>query len=240
MQNDHLVLVAGKSSTGKSACLMDITNPEGVLYLNCESGKKLPFRSKFHEEIVTDPYQLYEAFDHVASTGNFHTIVVDSQTYLMDMFESEHVLKSANTMKAWSDYSQFWKRLMQQYVAKSPANVIFTAHTLDTLNESDMVMETQVPVKGALKNQGIESYFSTVISTKKMPIKKLKDYENDLLNITPEEEALGFKYVFQTMLTKETVNERIRSPLKMWTKNETYIDNNIQLVVDRLHEYYDN
>ncbi|MCI4435672.1 MAG: hypothetical protein JHC33_02520, partial [Ignisphaera sp.] len=60
-----------------------------------------------------------------------------------------------------------------------------------------------------------------------------------LLEITPEEEALGFKYVFQTRLTKETVNERIRSPLKMWSADETFIDNNLQYVIDRLHEYYD-
>lgn len=36
--NDNLVLIAGKSSTGKSASLMGLENPEGVMYLNCESG----------------------------------------------------------------------------------------------------------------------------------------------------------------------------------------------------------
>ena len=40
--NDNLVLLCGKSSAGKSASLRDIKNPEGVIYLNCESGKKLP------------------------------------------------------------------------------------------------------------------------------------------------------------------------------------------------------
>jgi hypothetical protein len=49
---------------------------------------------------------------------------------------------------------------------------------------------------------------------------------------------LGFKYVYQTKLTKETVNERIRGSLGMWETKETYIDNDIQLVVDRLHDYY--
>ena len=45
--NDHLVLLCGKSATGKSASLMGLKNPEGVLYLNCESGKRLPFKAKF-------------------------------------------------------------------------------------------------------------------------------------------------------------------------------------------------
>lgn len=36
--NDHLVLLGGKSATGKSASLMNLENPKGVLYLNCEAG----------------------------------------------------------------------------------------------------------------------------------------------------------------------------------------------------------
>lgn len=36
--NDHLVLLCGKSATGKSASLMQLEKPEGVMYLNCESG----------------------------------------------------------------------------------------------------------------------------------------------------------------------------------------------------------
>jgi hypothetical protein len=127
---------------------------------------------------------------------------------------------------------------MQQNVAKSTKRVIFTAHTSDTMNENEMVMETKVPVKGSLKNNGIESYFTVVIASKKVTIKNLKDYGSALLNITPEDEALGYKYVFQTKLTKETVNERLRGPLGLFDTKETYIDNNIQLVLNRLHDYY--
>jgi RNase adaptor protein for sRNA GlmZ degradation len=36
--NDHLVLVSGKSASGKSASLMFMDDPKGVMYLNCESG----------------------------------------------------------------------------------------------------------------------------------------------------------------------------------------------------------
>lgn len=236
--NDHLVLVCGKSAAGKSASLMGFENQEGVMYLNCEAGKRLPFRAKFKQFVITDPLQINEGFDAAESMPHIHTIVVDSLTYLMDMYESMYVLNSANTMKAWGDFAQFYKTVMQHYVARSSKNVIFTAHTADTLNEGEMVMETKVPVKGSLKNNGIESYFSCIIAAKKVPLKTLKDYQNDLLHITAEEEALGFKYVFQTKLTKETVNERLRGPLGLWDTKETYIDNNMQLVLNRLHEYY--
>lgn len=236
--NDHLVLIGGKSATGKSASLMYFDKPAGVLYLNCENNKKLPFKSKFLEKQISDPLQIYEGFSVAETMDDIHSIVIDTSTYMMDMYESVHVLTATNTMKAWGSYAQFWKKLMQQYVGASTKNVIFLAHTMDVMNETEMVNETIVPVKGALKNQGIESYFSTVLSTKKVSLNKLANYENDLLNITEEDELLGFKYVYQTRLTKETVNERMRSSLGMWTVQETYIDNNIQHVINRLREYY--
>ena len=236
--NDNLLLIGGASATGKSASLAGLKNPEGVMYLNCESGKKLPFKAKFKQFTITDPLQIYEAFEAAENMPEVHTIVVDTLTYLMDMYESLYVYNSANSQKAWGDFAQYFKSLMQNYVAKSTKNVIFLAHTSSSLNEAEMVMETKVPVKGAIKNNGIESYFSQVIATKKVQIKALKDYKSDLLTITPEEEALGFKYVFQTKLTKETVGERMRGPLGMFSTQETYTDNNIQLMLDRLHEYY--
>ena len=236
--NDHLVLLCGKSATGKSASLMYLRDPEGVMYLNCEAGKKLPFRAKFKQYTITDPLQVMEAFQAAENMEDIHTIVIDSLTYLLDMYESLYVLKAANTMQAWGQFAQYFKELMHQYVARSTKNVIFIAHTADTLNENEMVIETKVPVKGSLKNNGIESYFTVVIAAKKVPLKVLKEYSSDLLTITPEEEALGYKYVFQTKLTKDTVNERLRSPLGLFDTKETYIDNNMQLVLDRLHEYY--
>ena len=236
--NDHLVLVGGKAAAGKSASLMFLEDHPGVMYLNCENGKRLPFKAKFKQFTITDPYQVYEAFDAAETMPEIHTIVVDSATYLLDMFESTYVVNSANTQKAWGDFFQFFKNLMQVYVARSTKRVIFTAHTLDVLNENEMAMETKVPVKGALKNNGIESFFSVVIAAKKVPLKALKDYQNELLTITPEEEALGFKYVFQTRLTKDTVHERIRGPIGLFDTKETFTDNNMQLILNRLEEYY--
>lgn len=236
--NDHLVLLVGKSSTGKSASLMGLEDQPGVFYLNCESGKRLPFRAKFQQFTITDPLQVFEAFEVAESKPDVHTIIVDSLTYLLDMYESLYVLNSSNSMKAWGDFAQFFKKLMQHYVAGSSKNVIFTAHTTDTLNEGEMIMETKVPVKGSLKNNGIESYFSVIIASKKVNLKHLKDYQSELLHVTPKEEALGFKYVYQTDLTKDTVNERLRGPMGLWDTQETFIDNNMQSVLNQLHEYY--
>ena len=238
MINDNLLLICGPSATGKSASLSSLRNPEGVMYLNCEAGKKLPFKSKFKEFVITDPLQIHEAFNSAEDMPDVHTIIVDSLTFLMEMYESVYVLGATNGMKAWGDYGQFFKETMQQYVAKSTKNVIFLAHTRSDLNEQEMVRETLVPIKGAAKNTGVEAYFSTIISSKKVPLKSLKGFTSPLLNITEEEEAIGIKYVYQTKLTKDTVNERMRGPMGMFSTQETFTDNDAQMILDRLHTYY--
>jgi len=221
---------------------MNLRGDNRVLYLNTESGKQLPFRNNFMRKTIKDPYHVYEAFEYAESTDSFDTIVIDSLTFLMDMFESVYVLNSDNTMKAWGDYQQFFKNLMQQHVASSKCNVIFTAHTKSELNEKTMEYDTCVPVKGALKNNGLEAYFSTVVGTKRITLKALKDYKdnNPLLNISEEDESLQFKHVFQTRITKTTTGERIRSPMGMFSTPETYMDNDAQLLLDHLKTYYGN
>lgn len=243
--NDNLVLIAGMSTTGKSASLRNIKNPEGVMYLNCEH-KKLPFRSKFQEFTITDPLQVYEAFSHAEDLDDIHTIVLDSTSFMMGMYEQMHIIDNPplnqsgkpDTLAGWGNYGTFFRRLMTTYSANSSKTRIFLGHNKDFYNKEQMVKETKVAIKGALNDTGIEAYFSTCINTKRLLIEELEGYENDLLVITPEERALGYKYVFQTKLTKDTVNERIRSPMGMWGNDETFIDNDVQLVIDRLNEFY--
>jgi len=155
--NDNLMLVCGEAIGGKTASLAFIDDHEGVMYLNCESGKKTPFPNKFSQYVIVDPYQVYEAFDAAESMTHIHTIVVDSLTFLMDMFVSIHIMGAADTMKQWAAYAEYGRNLMQQYVARSTKNVIFTAHVESILNEATMTMEKKVPVKGQLSKNGLEA-----------------------------------------------------------------------------------
>ena len=238
--NDNLILVCGKSAVGKTSSLRNLANPAGVAYMNCEAGKKITFPAKFQQVTVTDPLQVPQSIEALTGNPKFHTIVIDSLSFLMQMYEQVYVNNSPNTQKSWGEYASYFINMMQQSVAKSDKNIIFLAHTGDTYNEADMVTETKAIVKGSLNKLGIESFFSTVVATKRIELKKLSPFieNNSLLNITPEDEALGWKYVYQCKLTKDTINERIRSPLGMWSQQETYIDADIQLVLNRLKEYY--
>ena len=236
--NNNLILISGKTATGKSLSLRGLKDPDGVIYLNCENNKALPFKHGFRDQLIIDPKTIPSIFAMAEDHTNIHTIVIDSLDYMMDMYESRHVIGSANTMQAWGDYAQFFKNLMAVSVANSTKNVIFIAHTLDIYNEGEMATDTLVKVKGSLMNQGIESYFSTVVSTKRMPLTKLEKYGSPLLTFNEDEKILDYKYCFQVKLTKETVNERIRHSLDMWSTAETYIDNDVQILLDRIHDYY--
>jgi len=236
--NRSLVLIGGRAASGKTASLRTLKDPEGVVYCGCESGKELPFKSKFRVLTVINPYQVHSVFAEAEHDKSVHTIVIDTLTFLMDMFESTVVLRSDDGRSAWSEYAQFYKKLMQEYVAASTKNVIMLAHTTDVLNENEGVMDTLVKVKGQLMTQGIESYYCNVVTARKMAVTKLVDYDNPHLIITPEEQALGFKYVYQTKLTKDTVNARIRGPMDLWDTKETFIDNDAQFLLDQLHNYY--
>ncbi|UKL14802.1 hypothetical protein C121_69 [Stenotrophomonas phage C121] len=239
VDNEQLVLITGESGNGKSASLMNIKDQADWFYLNCEAGKRLPFKNKFQSFKIVDPYQVHEAFDHAAGDPAVKGIIVDTLTFMMEMFESQYVLGQADTMKGWSNYQQFFKELMQQKVTAFARPTVILAHELKTYDENTASYRTSVPIKGALKNNGIEAYFSTVVSATKMKVKDLeKSFQNDLLEITEEERAVGFKHVFQTRITKETTGSRIRSPLGMWKMNETYIDNDVSKLFDRLNSYY--
>ena len=241
--NKFAVLISGPSSTGKSASLANIRDQVRWLYGNAEN-KELPFPSKFRELGITDPNHIFEMLDFALQkqdqADGVAGVILDTLTFLMDLKESHDVYRSSNGQQAWAEFAQYFKKIMQEYVAKLHIPVVFLAHTLTTIDDVGFAT-TSVPIKGALKNQGVEAYFSLVVSTKRMSIKDLvanPDYDQNLLQITDDDKANGFKYVFQTRLTPKTLGERIRAPMKMFNLNQTYMDNDVQMLMDHVSNYY--
>lgn len=236
---DHLVLIGGLSGAGKSASLRNIKNQEKWVYLGTEAGKKLPFRNKFNTVNITDPLDVIDYFDNcIENQEEVEGIIIDTVSFLMEQFESQYVLTSANTMKAWGDYNQFFKKIMQQKVAKFGKPVVILTHIREDIDETTAEKVVSAPIKGALRGTGIEAFFSTIVNTKKVSIKELEKYNSDLLEITEEDRALGYKHVFQTRITKSTIGEKIRSPMGMFSISQTYMDNDAQKLLDHLNEFY--
>lgn len=240
-QAGNVLLVVGFSTNGKSTSLKDIVNQDKWIYLNAESGKRLPFQSKFKEITITDPYDVHAYLQDVidAPPGAVEGVIIDSVTFLMDMFETLYVKDSADSRAAWGDYAHFFKKMVYDYFPKITCPIIVLAHVRDELNEKEQETKTIIPVKGSLKNNGLEAFFTTIVSAKKKRLKDLDGYSSDLLDITEDEQIDGFKYVYQTRTTKGSTGERIRSPIGMFTREQTFIDNNAQAVIDHMTKYYE-
>jgi hypothetical protein len=238
--SDNIVFLGGRSDTGKTASLRNLKDPKGVLYLNFES-KKPPFASQFTEKKVTDPYTLHTVTEKLIETGKekYHTLVVDSITACMSLFSTKFIGKDCpNKMAAWGDYKTFYDVWAKQMLPSLEQNVIVLAHITNFEDEDTLQTYTQAVVQGSLKHIGLEADFGVVVNTAIVPLENLKDFENPLLTITEEEEIEGFKHVIQTRKTLETKDTKIRSPMGMWDKSETYIDSDVQHVLDRINNYY--
>lgn len=237
--NKNLILITGKPSSGKSTSLRNVPEVTEVAYINTDL-KELPIRNAndFQTANITDAADILSCIEHIEAEDSLRMGVLDTLTFAMDMYESQYVLTSTNTQKAWGNYGQFYKEMIHAIKAGSKDYVVF-AHEKDMLNESEMVMETKVPVKGAVGARGVEADFSIILAAKRIPIKKLEEFPNTLLNISPEEHEDGFKYVFQTRVTKDTVGEKMRSPMGLWSRKELYIDNDVDAVMRRVKDYYE-
>lgn len=237
----NLVLVAGTTTQGKTASLRNLRDKEGVFYLCCESGKELPFEGKFltPNEGLADPINALEYFSIAEENPKIHTIVLDSIDFLMEMYESQHVLTAKDTRAEWANYQQFFKTIMQEVVQRSKKNWIIIGHqAVEQINELEY--RYYVPIKGAVAKTGVGAYFNVIVYARKVKLKEIEKTKviPELLHITEKDKALGFKHVFQVEVTKEYVNSEIRGPMGLWEDGVVFIDNDVQILLDYLDKYY--
>lgn len=235
--NKNIVLICGEPNTGKSTSLMLLENQDKMAYLNADL-KELPFRSKFKVNVeIADALDVLNYIDDIENEPSVEGGVLDTITFLMSMYERQYVKTAKDTQKAWGNYGDFYRDLIHRLKSGTKDYAIL-AHVDTQYNETKMAMDSKVPIKGAVGKIGIEADFTTILSTKQMPIKKLEGFENDLLHITDEEKEDGFKYVFVTRVSKDNVGEKMRSAMGLWDRKELYIDNNLNQVFARLKQYY--
>lgn len=237
--NKNLILIVGKPSSGKTVSLRNV-DAETTAYLNTDL-KELPMRNanQFQEVSITDAKDLVPYIDNIEEAEGVQLGVLDTLTFAMEMFATQYVNAPhiKNTQKAWGDYASFYRNFIHAIKSGTKDYVIY-AHTKDVLNESEMVMESKIPVSGQIGDRGVEADFSIILGAKRVPISKLDGWENDMLNITEDEEEDGYKYVFQTRATKDSVGDKMRSPMGLFSRKELYIDNCVEAVRRRVKEYY--
>ena len=238
-QNKNLVLILGKPNTGKSASLRNLPQ-ETMAYLNADL-KEIPFQSNFASSVeIADALEVLDYIDAIEEEAGITGGVLDTITFLMQMFERQYVVPFAGTktgQSAWGDYGNFYRNMIHKLKAGSK-NYAILAHEATEYNELNSRMDSYVPIKGAVGKVGVEADFTTILSSKQIPIKTLEKYPNDLLKITDTEREDGVKYVFQTRITKDSTGEKMRSAMGLWSREELYIDNDLQLVFGRLNKFY--
>lgn len=238
-QNKNVIMIMGKPNTGKTTSLRNM-DQGSMIYLNADL-KDVPFRDRFLENVeIADANDTLGFIEEIENAEGVSGAVLDTITFLMQMYERQYVAPFAGTktgQSAWGDYGNFYRNFIHAIKSGSKSYVIM-AHEDESLNEQSMMMESRVPIKGAVGKVGVEADFTTVLRTMQIPVKKLEGHENDLLTITDEEREDGVKYVFQTRVTKETAGGKMRSAMGLWSRNELFIDNDVALVMKRLNEFY--
>lgn len=238
-QNKNTVLVLGKPNTGKTSSLRNLPQDK-MVYLNADL-KETPFRNRFMSSVdISDANDVLGYINEIELEPAITGAVLDTLTFLMQMYERQYVVPLAGTkagQSAWGDYGNFYRAFIHAIKSGSKDYAIF-AHEDESLNEQSQMMESRVPIKGAVGKVGVEADFTTILRTMQIPVKKLEGIENDLLKITDAEKEDGVKYVFCTRVTKETAGGKMRSAMGLWNRNELYIDNDMDLVFKRLRAFY--
>lgn len=251
--NKNIVLVIGEPASGKSSSLRYLKNPEQIAYLNADL-KAIPFNNPngdFGGEVdIEEAIDIFDYIDGIEEEASLTGGVLDTLTYLMDMYERQLVLNSSDTRAAWQNYGNYYKELIHR-IKTGTKNYAILAHVENQqveLTDGTFEIKTKVPIKGSVGRKGIEGDFTTIVSAKRLTIKALDKYlksceeekleKNELLTITGSERRKGFKYVFQTDVTVDTIGEPIRAPMGLWKEQELYIDNDIELVFQRLNDFF--
>lgn len=235
-QNKNVMLVMGKPNTGKSTSLRNLPQ-ESMVYLNADL-KELPFADRFMAVAeISDPMDIFGFIEEIENNPDVTGAVLDTITFLMMTYERLYVTTAKDTQSAWGAYGNFYRELVHT-IKSGSKNYVVLAHEDAQYNESTMSMDVKVPIKGAVGKVGVEADFTTIVGAKQMPVPKLEKKPNGLLNISDDEREDGVKYVFTTRITKDHPGERLRAPVGFWKREELYIDNDVQMIFDRLKEYY--
>ena len=108
ISNRRIALIMGPPAHGKSMSLRNLKNPERKVVFNTDR-KELPFKSKFRNVHINDPYEVLTYMDQIAQQPDdiVDTIIIDTITFLMDMFETKYVsnieLMSAEADKGYKN-----------------------------------------------------------------------------------------------------------------------------------------
>lgn len=204
------VLIMGRSGSGKSASLRNINQTTFVINVN---KKPLPFKNNEHLKIMNcDEYLKIKSSLKAAYEKDIKLAVIDDAGYLMtSKFMAGHRQAKGNSQfDLYNEIADNFYSLIKFISDELPEDMIVyvTMH-----EEKNDMGESKPKTIGKLLDDKVcvEGMFTIVLHAMK----------------------LDGKYVFATNTDGLDVT---KSPIGMF--EETYIDNDIQLVTDKIRNYY--
>ena len=197
--NPVLILIQGTAAVGKSVCTTHI-NPKEVAYLSTE-GKCSP--------LPPNRYGLYAEIDnidhvemtiqHLEGREDIKTIVIDSLSSLMHLYEAQKVMALPLTSRgeAWQLYPQWVVNFITKVLRGSSKNIICTSHISPLYEDAEKtkLADYKMPLKGQLGRAGtpgIEGYFDIILTAWKRDVTDvLKSFKER--GVTPQKEKLTVK-----------------------------------------------
>ena len=122
----------GPPSSGKSASLMQMKNQDRTVYLNTDL-KELPFRDNFAKNVeVSNAMDILSFIQQIEEQSEIDSAVLDTITFLMDMYERQYVITASDTQKAWGQYAMFYKNFVHA-IKSGSKNYAILAHQAEIL-----------------------------------------------------------------------------------------------------------
>ena len=124
--NPYMILVSGKSGTGKSSTLRNLPDHPGVWYLNFDAGKALPFKNDFKSKVMEDPKHVEQYLKAAQSDDTCHTLIIDTLSFMLTMYVNMHIMPLAKNQRQneWGEYASWFQTLMSGPIAQFNKNLI--------------------------------------------------------------------------------------------------------------------
>jgi len=214
---DKTVLCVADTGCGKTSSLRGLDLSK-VCYVNVDS-KPIPFRHADLNKNITleNTAQLINGMEQIEGDDSVEYCVIDTISFLADMFYAEHIENSSNGMKGWADYKSYLLKVINM-AKRSRIHYIFLAHSADVYDDKEMITKTFSKVQGSLKGGGLEGHFTYV-----------------LYNIVKADADGMPEYLYLTNKTKGYVGVSAKTPFEMI---DTWIKNDITIFFDAVDTYH--
>lgn len=218
--------VLGPSGTGKSSSMRNLDH-DNTLLINI-AGKEVPlpnaskkYRKKdqvsdneTHNRVDThNPNVIENVLSAADKSGDFKNVVIDDIQYLMS-FEFMQRIKE----KGWDKFQDialhFYNVIQETRQLRDDMNVFFMGHIAE---KDDGLKGLKTVGKATDQYLNPEGLFTMIFQTE----------------VFMEEDEMSERYKFMTQSDGERV---CRTPMGMF--DDMFIPNDLQLVVERMEEYY--